>query len=261
MELRSAAASPHCQSLGRRALQDVFALSPQRQVLEPLPRGVHCGTLPRYRSAGFLGGAGPGRITTAPISYRSETEQRGRVTAAPASWAACGAGPCPPGPAAGMPPGCGASAAAPCRPAAPRSAGLQITNHVAASAKAMDLKPLLSGEEAQNGNSVHVVVCNCVRPDRFHLLVSFLKRAEQNCSWTLSFHTCETGMEGTRTCLDELADEDLGDAAHDDRHVQVDLLPHNRLLQLHRRAARKYRSQRLNDWGSCLKHRTTGVHV
>lgn len=112
--------------------------------------------------------------------------------------------------------------------------GCRLQMKVAASAKAVDLEPLRNGEEAQNGSSVHVVVCNCVRPDRFHLLVSFLK---QNCSWALSFHTCKIGMEGTRTCLDQLADKDLGDAAHDDRHVQVDLLPHNRLLQLHRRAA------------------------
>ena len=36
-----------------------------------------------------------------------------------------------------------------------------------------------------------------------------------------------------RTCLDELADKDLGDAAHGDHQVGVHLLPHRRLLQLH----------------------------
>jgi hypothetical protein len=35
------------------------------------------------------------------------------------------------------------------------------------------------------------------------------------------------------TCFNELANKHLGNAAHDDRHVKVDLLPHNRLLQLH----------------------------
>lgn len=34
------------------------------------------------------------------------------------------------------------------------------------------------------------------------------------------------------TCFYELPNKHLGDAAHDDSHVQVDLLPHNGLLQL-----------------------------
>ena len=41
----------------------------------------------------------------------------------------------------------------------------------------------------------------------------------------------KAGANG-RTCLDELAHEDLADAAHDDDHVHVNHLTRHRLLQL-----------------------------
>ena len=69
------------------------------------------------------------------------------------------------------------------------------------------------------------------------------------------------------TCFYELSNEDLGDSAHDDGHVQVHLLPHNGLLQLYE--AEKGRSERCafhHDkgtlaFGSALARATHPFHV